>query len=183
MPLSTPFAIRRAVPDDARAIAEIGVAGWQAAYRDTLPSDFLAGLRVAPREIAWRARLESDDDDGAPSWVAEDHSRVVGFLASGPPRDEDVAPTTGERAAVAEIYAIYVLPAKWRSGAGRALLRTAVDEWRRRGITQLVLWVLEENTRGRAFYEAMGWRPDGGRQTLDMGGTEVQEIRYRRDTR
>ena len=179
MPLPTPFVIRRAVPDDARAIAEIGVVGWQAAYRDLLPGDFLAGLRVDPREIAWRARLESDDDGGAPSWVAEDGGAVVGFVASGPPRDEDLAPAAAENAVAAEIYAIYVLPERWRSGAGRALLGTAVDEWRRRGATTLVLWVLEENAGGRAFYEVMGWHPDGRRQTLDLGGIEVQEIRYR----
>jgi GNAT superfamily N-acetyltransferase len=177
MPTSNPFTIRRAVPGDARAIAEIGVAGWQAAYREILPTDFLAGLRVAPREIAWRTRLECDDEDGTPSWVAVDGGDVVGFVSSGPRRDDDLA------LAAAEIYAIYVLPGRWRSGTGRALLDTAVGEWLGRGADTLVLWVLEENTSGRAFYEALGWRPDGGRQTLDLGGCDVQEVRYRREVR
>jgi ribosomal protein S18 acetylase RimI-like enzyme len=177
MPITSPFTIRRAVPEDARAIAEIGVAGWQAAYTGILPADFLAGLRVGPREAAWRARLESDDDDGAPAWVAEDGSRRIGFVAAGPPRDENLA---GMGTAAAEIYAIYVLPGEWRRGSGSALLQIAEDELRRRGASTLVLWVLEDNGAGRAFYEAMGWLPDGGRQTLDLGGFEVQEIRYRR---
>ena len=32
------------------------------------------------------------------------------------------------------------------------------------GFGSAMLWVLEDNARARAFYEAAGWRPDGGRQ-------------------
>ena len=166
------LSIRRASPSDARAIAEIGVRGWREAYRDTLPRDFLAGLSVDTREIAWRTMLESDEEGAAPAWVAERSGVVVGFVATGPPRDEDV-PLPG-----AEIYAIYVLPESWRGGVGRALLATAVDHWQARGATPLVLWVLESNTRGRAFYEALGWNPDGARQQIDLGGFDTPEVRY-----
>ena len=164
--------IRRAAADDARDIAEIGVAGWQAAYRAILPAGFLAGLNAAARETAWRVRLESDEAGDEPSWVAERSGRVVGFVASGPPRDEDVP------LSAAEVYAIYVLPEMWRGGAGRALLATAVDDWRRRGADAMVLWVLEANSAGRAFYEAMGWQPDGTRQQVDFGAFQAPEIRY-----
>jgi GNAT superfamily N-acetyltransferase len=80
-----------------------------------------------------------------------------------------------------EIYAIYVMPEAWRSGVGGALLSTAVDHWRESGVTALVLWVLEANSAGRAFYEAMGWQPDGIRQLIDLGGFTVAEVRYRLD--
>jgi GNAT superfamily N-acetyltransferase len=167
------WSIRRATVADARAIAEIGVLGWQAAYRGLLPHDLLAGLSVGPREVAWRSMLESDPEGAAPAWVAESDSRVVGFLSGGPPRDEDVP------LPAAEVYAIYVLPEAWRRGVGRALLTTAVEHWRARGATTLVLWVLEANARGRAFYEALGWRADGHRQMLTLGGSQVPEVRYR----
>ena len=147
--------------------------GWQEAYRDILPRDFLAGLHVDAREIAWRSMLESDEQEAAPAWVAERAGVVVGFVATGPPRDEDV-PVPG-----AEIYAIYVLPESWRGGAGTALLATAVDHWRALGATTLVLWVLEANARGRSFYEALGWSPDGAGQQIDFGGFSAPEVRYR----
>jgi L-amino acid N-acyltransferase YncA len=166
--------IRRATAADARAIAEIGVLGWQAAYRGFLPHDFLAGLSVAPREVAWRAVIESDADNGAPAWIAERDGRAIGFVTSGPPRDEDVP------LPAAEVYAIYVLPGTWRSGAGAALLATAVNHWRALGTTTLVLWVLEANIQGRAFYEALGWQADGHRQEVDFGGFTRTEIRYSR---
>jgi GNAT superfamily N-acetyltransferase len=80
----------------------------------------------------------------------------------------------------AEVYAIYVMPDSWRSGAGTALLATAVNHWRALGTTRLVLWVLEANTQGRAFYEARGWQADGQRQEVDFGGFARTEIRYSR---
>ncbi len=168
-----PIGIRRALVGDARAIAEIGVRGWQAAYAGILPDDFLASLSVDPREIAWLSLLESVEEAGAPTWLAEREGRAVGFVSSGPPRDEDV-PLPG-----AEIYAIYVVPEAWRSGAGRALMNAAVGHWRTAGVTTLVLWVLEANGRARSFYESQNWRPDGGRQDVDFGGFAATEIRYR----
>lgn len=170
--VQVPPTIRPARVADARAIAEIGVLGWQSAYRDILPHQFLAGLSVAAREVAWRAMLEADPEGAAPAWVAERDGRTIGYLSSGPPRDDDVP------LPAAEVYAIYVLPKAWRSGTGRLLLTAAVDHWRSFDTTTLVLWVLERNARARAFYEAMGWRPDGCRQTLELGGTSTIEMRY-----
>jgi GNAT superfamily N-acetyltransferase len=171
---TTDIRIRLATTADARSIAGIGVRGWQAAYRGILPAAFLAGLNVAAREAAWQSMLESDEERRAPSWIAERDGRTIGFVAGGPPRDDDV-PLPG-----AEVYAIYVDPDAWRNGAGRALLATAVAHWFGRGATTMVLWVLEANARGRAFYEAMGWEADGRRQEIDFGGFYVSEVRYRK---
>ena len=170
----TSVTVRRATPADAGAIAEIGVRGWQAAYRGIMPADFLAGLSVPAREAAWQSMLSSDADGDAPAWVADRDRETVGFVASGPPRDEDVP------LPAAEVYAIYVLPGEWRGGSGRALLTATVDHWLDRGATSLVLWVLEANSGGRAFYEAMGWQWDGHRKDIDFGGFRTPELRYRR---
>ncbi len=167
------FVIRRAGLADARAIAEVAVAGWQAAYRGILSDAFLDAMRVDAREVAWRERLARDVDGGAPAWVAERAGHVVGFVSSGPPRDEDVP------LPASEIYAIYVLAESWRQGLGRSLLQTAVAHWRAGGARTLVLWVFEANAPARAFYEAMGWQPDGGRQALELGSASAIEIRYR----
>jgi GNAT superfamily N-acetyltransferase len=166
--------VRRAVRADARRIAEINVAAWRAAYDGQMPADFLRSLGVEAREIAWQSLLESDADDRAPAWVAVAGDEVVGYLASGPARDE----ATGTLDA--EVYAIYVHPQHWRSGAGRRLMAAAIDEWTARGAAALVLWVLEANAAARSFYESQGWRPDGSRQEIDLGGFAVVEVRYRR---
>ncbi len=174
--------VRRATADDARAIAEIVVGGWQTAYRGILPDDFLAGLSVGAREVAWRMRLECEDDGSRePIWVAEVAGEAIGFVSCGSPRDEDWKSSRGQVGRLGgEVYAIYVAPDGWRKGAGRALLETATSHLRACGSETLVLWVLEANTNGREFYEAMGWRPDGTRHLLDLGGFTVPEVRYRR---
>lgn len=165
--------IRRADVDDARAIAEVVVAGWQGAYRGLMPDEFLDSLLVAGREAGWREVLARDAEGGLPAWLAQRDGRAVGFVSSGPPRDADV------QLPAAEVYAIYVRPEVWRGGVGRALLDTATGHWRARGTDTLVLWVLEGNDRARRFYEALGWQPDGGRQLLEIAGAKLHEIRYR----
>ena len=171
--LAAPVLVRRAAVEDARAIAEINVAGWQAAYRGILPDDYLENLPVRAREIALQSRLHRDEQGEAPAWVAERDGRAIGYLSSGPPRDDDVTPPA------AEVYALYVVPQAWRTGAGRALMETAGSHWQKRGVATLVLWVLEANARGRTFYGAMGWSPDGGRQPVELGGSTTIELRYR----
>ncbi len=172
VPAARELLIRRAVVGDATSIAEISVAGWRAAYRGLLASDFLAGLAVQPRAVAWAAMLESGMDASSPAWVAERDGRVIGYASTGPPRDDDVP------LPAAEVYALYVRPEAWRAGCGLALLTTALAEWRQRGAETLVLWVLEDNARARRFYEAVGWAADGSRQEVDLGGIAASEVRY-----
>jgi RimJ/RimL family protein N-acetyltransferase len=45
------------------------------------------------------------------------------------------------------------------------------------GLDDITLWVLEGNQRARGFYEACGFKPDGTRQLLDIGGL-VPKVRY-----
>jgi GNAT superfamily N-acetyltransferase len=117
--------------------------------------------------------LAADEGDGAPAWVAERGGHGDRLRGSGPPRDDDVP------LPAAEIYAIYVDPDAWRRGAGRALMPTAVDHWLA-GRHDAVLWVLEANSPGRAFYEALGWRlrTAAARRSTSVG-SRAPEIRYR----
>ena len=62
-------------------------------------------------------------------------------------------------------------------GHGRALLDRAFAEFRRRGYTEVTLWVLERNTKARRFYERFGFQQDPGGKTYP--GTDVPEVRYR----
>jgi ribosomal protein S18 acetylase RimI-like enzyme len=171
---ATRTTVRRATPADARAIAEVTVASWQAAYHGILPAPFLAALSVEARQKAWHEMLSRDEGGRTPAWVAEDSGSVGGFIGCGPPRDADVLAPAGE------VYAIYVRPERWRSGLGRSLLDAATTYFQTAGARAMVLWVLEANARARAFYEAMGWHPDGGRREFEMGGAGTTELRYRR---
>jgi hypothetical protein len=40
------------------------------------------------------------------------------------------------------------------------------------------LWALEADARARAFYERVGWKPDGARKS-DPGTNLIADLRYR----
>jgi RimJ/RimL family protein N-acetyltransferase len=158
--------VRRATPADARDIALVHVCTWQAAYRHVFPAEVLDALSVDAREGEWREILERSP---GPVWVAEDDSRIVGFAGAGASRiEEDVA----------ELYAIYVLPSAWGSGAGHELMHAVLDWFIAEEYTTAMLWVLDDNPRARRFYEREGWRRDGDRVET-VRGVEVLEALYR----
>jgi GNAT superfamily N-acetyltransferase len=163
--------VRTATPDDAPAVARVHVETWRATYAGLIPQAVLDGLSVERREAFWRSIAEAPGEHRL--LVAEAAGRVVGFASTGPARDDDLPPGSGE------LEAIYVEPAAWGKGHGARLFRRAVADLRERGIAPLVLWVLTENARGRRFYDAMGWRPDGAARPIDFDGTAVEEVRYR----
>ena len=166
--------IRRAQTSDARGIAEAQVASWQAAYRALLPDDLLDTLSVSGFENRWRLRLTFEDS--RQTLVYERDGRILGFVAFGPCRDEDI-----QALHVGEIYAIYLRPTHWRQGYGSALMRAALQALREGGYAQVTLWVLRNNQPARRFYEAAGFRADGAvKEERRDADVQVREVRYRR---
>jgi GNAT superfamily N-acetyltransferase len=165
------WSLRRARGDDAIAVATMHVRAWQEGYRGIVPDEFLDGLDATAR--AARYTFDVEGPDARESWIALAGATVLGMAALGPCRDEDAAD-------LGEVEALYVLPGRWRSGVGSALLARAERRLVERGYREAVLWVLVDNERGRRFYEARGWRPDGSAKTLQIGGRALGEIRYRK---
>jgi ribosomal protein S18 acetylase RimI-like enzyme len=165
--------LRRAREADARAIADVHVRTWQQAYRDILPAGYLQALSIEARERYWATELRVLPAERRP-WLAEAGPDVVGFVSAGPSRDEGMAPST------AEIYALYVMPECWDRGVGRSLLLHCERELIQHGYEDATLWLLADNDRARAFYEAHGWQPDGAVKQDRIGDREVAELRYRR---
>lgn len=168
------MSIREALPEDAAAVAAVHVLSWRAAYRDLLPAPYLASLDVEERTAVWRTRLAAADRPTV--LVATDaEGRVLAFSCFRAWRGEalDAGPT-------AELAALYALPEAWGTGLGRALLAASTEALREAGFRTAALWVLAGNTRGRRFYEAAGWRPDGGTAREETGGRVLDELRYRR---
>lgn len=152
-----------AVVDDMRAVEAVRIATWKTAYRGLLPDDLLDELRLDDDRVSQlTARFGDDEFDVL---VAVAGEQVVGFASSGACRDEDLP---GAR----ELWAVYVLPEHWDTGAGAALVAAAgeID----------VVWVLEGNVRARAFYERQGFQPDGSTKELERLGPGVTELRYAR---
>lgn len=158
--------VRRATPDDARAIFEVRVATWRA-YRGLIPRYVLDALDADLGE-EWFEQ-QAVVADGHATFVAEQEGRVVGFVSVGQARGLE---HTGE------IDAIYALEEAWESGAGEALVDEAA-EWLLVRWDEAVLWVAEENLRARRFYERCGWIAEESRVAEVAPGAFVPEVRYR----
>ena len=137
-PTLSPVKVRLASAADAPAIETVRVHGWRTAYRHVFPPAELDALTIDPER--WRPRLRVPPR-GWTTMVCEDGGRVVGFSSVGPSRDED---------GLGELYAIYVDPDSWSTGAGRALL-AAAEERLASAYESALLWVLEDNPRARRF--------------------------------
>jgi ribosomal protein S18 acetylase RimI-like enzyme len=155
--------------DDCRAIAEIHVTSWQAAYAGLFPTEYLASLSVDEREESWQAILLNS---ASRTLVARCDGQSVGFVSYGHCRDQGAPPTRGE------IWALYVAPNAWSTGAGWALWEAARVRMLHAGAAEVSLWVLSGNDRGRRFYDAAGFRLDAGAtQTFERGGVTLAEDR------
>ena len=108
----------------------------------------------------WRERLPL---------VAEDEEGILGFVHVGP----------SEEQAVGEIYRLFVLPERWGSGVGRALMGRALEHLHTAGFGEAILWAHIDNLPARHFYESGGWRLDGVEKPVKSFGIPVMEVRYR----
>jgi GNAT superfamily N-acetyltransferase len=127
-----------------------------------IPDDVLAGLSEAEHQELWASRLPV----APPTFCLVAGSPLVGFVSGGHLGDGP------------EIYALYVEPSAWRQGVGRGLLAAGLARLRDTGATTAGLWVLRDNTRARAFYEALGWTPTGEHRLEPMHGVDLPVVRY-----
>ena len=191
-----PIEIRLAAAADEPAITQVRRETWLAAYAQIIDPEIIARVTAS----GGRASAAPPPDRTSlvavgwqPPSTAPDAARViVGYASYGPERTVASAASAGSgprpigftEAGLAgetgELYALYVSPAHWSTGAGRALTDAALDGLRAAGYRRVVLWTLTENARARRFYDKAGFAPDGATNILPGLGA-VEELRYVRD--
>jgi GNAT superfamily N-acetyltransferase len=163
--------IRPAQPGDADVLSRLHATAWRETYAGLLPQDFLDGLDRADwmSAASWHTRITRQ----APwrgVFVVEHDGALIGFsgcrvLESGP---------DGYRGEIAQVY---LLQRAQRRGLGAHLMRKAADLLAAERLTPFLLWVLVDNAPAHGFYRRLGGTPLG-RQTLTLGGKEVEEQAY-----
>jgi ribosomal protein S18 acetylase RimI-like enzyme len=164
--------IRRADADDAEQIAAIHVQSWQAAYVGLLPQATLDALDAAARVPHWRAEIEASDWPRRGIFVAEDDG-LLGFASLCACRAD-----VPDAASIGELSSVYLLPQAWGRGVGRALITRTLETLSTARYESAMLWVLQDNTRAIAFYEALEWTANGAVQDRNVAGTPVREVGY-----
>ena len=161
--------VTSAQTEDCLAIAEIHVASWKAAYVGLFPAECLASLSVAEHQNRWQAILKTG---ASRTLVARQQDQVVGFVSFGRSRDAEAPATRGE------VWALYVAPLAWSTGAGWALWEAARVQLLHAGFDEISLWVLSDNVRGLRFYEAVGFRrQQHSEKQFDQGGAHLEEVK------
>ena len=145
--------IRTAKPADVFDLADLEVRSWRASYGTIFPESELRKMSVERRAISWAQTIEHPGYKSV-SLVAETDDGLAGFLQCGPARGRN---NDGN----GEIYSIYVDPERWGRGVGTALMDVSFDFLAPR-FDKAVLWVVRENQKARAFYEARGFHEDTG---------------------
>ena len=164
MPESSGLTVRRISPEDNRlAISNIYEQSWKTAYSGIVPQDYLDAIPQG----RWASKIDT------PGWrtlVCELDGKLIGTSSVSRSRFEEY-PEEGE------IISIYLLPEYMHKGYGRKLLAAAVDELSE--YEDIFLWVLEDNTNARRFYESQGFVLTKGCLENEIGGKALREVRYK----
>jgi L-amino acid N-acyltransferase YncA len=158
------FTIRPATLEDAPSIASVHVESWKTTYEGIVPNAHLSSLKLEERTDMWSAALSAGK---ALIYVATDTSGVGGFACGGAVR-EAVNGYDGE------LYAIYLLQAWQRRGAGRALVRAVAEALVANGHKSMVVWVLRENPAVR-FYQRLGGI-EIAQKSIEIGGAVLEDV-------
>jgi ribosomal protein S18 acetylase RimI-like enzyme len=174
------FEVREATADDADAIASAHIEGWRVGYRGIVADAALdAETFNTTRRERWRAWTWKTSSE-VELFVVTIDSQVVGFGLVGAERAEPgkASGSTGSRG---EVYAFYLHPTAWGSGAAGPLMRRCERHLRDTGFKEAVLWVLRDNPRARRFYEKAGWSVTGEESDFTPSGSPADplpEVQY-----
>ncbi|MET8948147.1 GNAT family N-acetyltransferase [Streptomyces sp. NPDC004542] len=135
--------LRTARPEDGEALTLIDVATWSHLHA-VMPEP------RPPYPPFFDERHAVEDH-----LVAESDGRVVGYVRLGRPTPLDC------NAHVRQIQGLAVAHEARGLGVGRALVRAAVAEARRRGARRITLRVLGHNTPARRLYASEGFVVEG----------------------
>ena len=155
-----PLTIRLARPADAAQVARVYIESWHDTYPGVIPNALLRAMTPKGQTARWNASIRAQTREFV--LVAEnDRHGIVGMASLGPARDRGIGFD-------GEVYTLYVDPAVFDRGVGRALLNGGFQVLRQRGYNSCVIWAHARNN-ARFFYEAMGGRIIAERKGMLMG--------------
>jgi ribosomal protein S18 acetylase RimI-like enzyme len=111
----------------------------------------------------YTARVRDEIGQGhAMVHVAENHSRVVGYVFAG------VEPASWKelRHDAGYIHDVMVDDQHRHLGIGRALVASAIHWFAARGVTRVMLWTAPANTDAQRLFRSIGFRPTMIEMTL-----------------
>ena len=153
--------------DDFPSVRELYYRSWKFAYGDIIPMEW---IESRPKD-KWGGNIT---ENGRAEIGAFEDGKIVGTASFGASRWEKFR-------GYGEIVTIYLLPEYIGRGVGSALMERCISELKAQGYSSILLWVLEENTRARRFYEKHGFKLTEEYMDDNIGGRDVREVMYTLD--
>lgn len=150
--------------DDINAIGKIYEKSWKYAYNGIIPKDYLDGISGD----SWLPHFENKEMF---SLVLLENDRFIGTSSYCKSRSEEFS-------GFGEIVSIYLLPEYIGKGFGARLFEATLNELIKLGYRNVFLWVLEENTRARRFYESRNFKLSDKFNFINIGGRNLKEVAY-----
>ena len=160
------ISIREAQQSEHHEIADICIQVWQQAYRGLIADEFLDNLSL---ERWLKGRIHWFAEPDRFSVVALHEEKIIGFADFGISRYAEHGK--------GEIYAINVLTDYQRYGAGKLLLRHAMQQLQQKKLMPYFVKTLENNLPAQTFYEAMGFHATDNLVSR-IGKLDYKEIIY-----
>ncbi len=165
--------IRRAVPADADALADIGARTFAVTFGHLYPADDLAAFLKETHTP--RAALDHLRRADTAAWLVQAKGAVIGHALAGPcglPHPE-VTPDCGE------LKRIYLLPEAQGGGLGSRLLATTLSWLEASGRTRIWIGVWSGNAAAQRLYARAGFERVGDYEFV-VGATRDHEFILRR---
>lgn len=153
--------------DDFSAVHNIYEESWKFAYKGIIPQEW---LESRPKE-RWGGNILKNGRTDIGVFI---DGKIIGTACYCQSRWEKFKD-------FGEVVAIYLLPEYIGQGIGSALMERCINELAVLGYEKLLLWVLEENTRARKFYEKHGFTLTEEYMDDNIGGRDLREIMYTLD--
>lgn len=162
--------IQPMTPETVRGALEVKNVGWRETFAHLIAEDWLADMddRLDADVASWTASLQRPGNRTRTAVALAEDGEVIGMASAAPVLEESDRLATGAKW---ELFTVYVSRTWQGSGVAKRLADAVL------GDEPALLWVLEDNPRARAFFQKLGFAPDGGREELPEEWGGAHDIR------
>ena len=140
--------IRKVKQGDADTLAYIQTESWKVAFKGIIDADMLEKCTNIDMVRLMYQRLLDDNKGNGYILTVDDKPHCIAYWDKA--RDLELAEK-------AELICIHSLPDNWHKGFGSKMMDVVLEDIKKSGYSEVVLWVFRDNLRARAFYEAKGF--------------------------
>ena len=159
--------IRNAEKGDEEILAWLQTESWKAAFSGILPENELekATCLIKVKEM-YRNILEQGSVKIKVGFVEGIPHCIAGWRQNYNQKGTQTA----------ELICIHSTQAHWGQGFGSQMIKEILQNMKGEGYAEVMLWVFEENSRARRFYERHGFHQNQARKVIHV----TTEVMYSR---